>query len=964
MRRFALTATLPLALLGASNALAYGDGSESYRELHGSHVIVHYPVSREAFAIRTLQIAEEAHQQLAPVFEIDHPEVTHIVLDHDVDDANGWARVVNSNEIHLYPYPPKNTEELGNYDDWMRLLIYHEYTHILHMDTSDNGFYTVLNAVFGKFARGNATLPRWFTEGLAVYFETQTSQGGRLRSPLYRTMMRNAALDGKIPSLAAMSVTLVDWPAGSAQYLFGAFFIEWLANTYGQDAIIQFVQAYSRQIVPFAINRVALRVFGKTIDDLWLTWQKEITQQAIHERFAFERIAAQNHSTQLVQPHRHNYPQARPNADAFVYYHSDGYHRSELSLYDLNHHTQQKLTECWGPCAARWNDSGEILFFAHSTTQDGYIQRVSLYAYDMHSGSETKLTDDIHLRTFDVAGNWLYVVAQTNESTLILRTTLQQATTQKNLNTSDFELIYTSNPFEQIDSISVYNKDGHDKIAVSRFDPNTQYNEIAWAYVEELKTNTPWHSLPTEGGLTSLNPEWSKSGQELYYISDFNGAFQRYTYMIQSDTLIRNTHLLSGMINPTTLDSGDVVFVQYTSSGLAIAKINADDLYKLPVNLKTPPKREPKELPQVSYDIIPDRPWRWMFPKTWMPSFAASSNNNFVLGMSFAGRDYMDHHNYTIAIDYNSRIDSFDFSMTYNYMPLLWNLSASLNFYNDTSSWFNGKRNVEYEYQTASGSFTASRTLNNRLLSHVFTLGANIRHTQSSDRFAWSLSDPAGMPPRIPTLGWQNALTFNYRLSNLRQYEKSLNIGDGQQLSTSLRFEAPWLGAQYYLLTASFDFQSYWTMPWLDTHTLGIQIAAGTSYAQNPNRAAYSLSTDTTFNLANVLSGAPQNSSIHGYLPRSLIGQHYFYTHAEYNFGILDPIWGTSTLPLGIQRISAGIFADWGYAWFSNAFNLRDSLPAVGAVLHFDVSLGYRLIQRVSIGYAYGDIHQIYFGLF
>ena len=63
------------------------------------------------------------------------------------------------------------SEELGFYDDWMRQLIYHEYAHILHTDTS-KGLHTILNSIFGKFALNNAVTPRWYTEGLAVYYET------------------------------------------------------------------------------------------------------------------------------------------------------------------------------------------------------------------------------------------------------------------------------------------------------------------------------------------------------------------------------------------------------------------------------------------------------------------------------------------------------------------------------------------------------------------------------------------------------------------------------------------------------------------------------------------------------------------------------------------------------------------------------------------------------------------------
>ena len=79
------------------------------------------------------------------------------------DEANGWARVIPCNEIQIYAYPPEPDSELWGYEDWLRQLIVHELTHILHNDTSNSSLHKVLNVIFGKFARSNATAPRWYT---------------------------------------------------------------------------------------------------------------------------------------------------------------------------------------------------------------------------------------------------------------------------------------------------------------------------------------------------------------------------------------------------------------------------------------------------------------------------------------------------------------------------------------------------------------------------------------------------------------------------------------------------------------------------------------------------------------------------------------------------------------------------------------------------------------------------------
>lgn len=967
MHRFPSLLVVLLVLVCTRDAFAYGDPAESYAELESEHFFVHYPVSREDFALRTIKIAEEAHGRLAPIFGAKSLEKTHITVENQIDDANGWARVVSRNEIHLYPYPPLLTEELGNYDDWMRLLFYHEYTHVLHMDTSDNAVYSVLNAIFGKFARGNATLPRWFTEGLAVYFETKTSFGGRLRSPLYRSMIRNAALANAIPSLGELSTTLVEWPAGSAQYLYGAFFIQWLARVYGEDKLIEFIHAYSRQIVPYAMNRVAVRVFGGTFESLWNRWRAEMKREARHELHAYERHTAQNRSKQLVTPHRHNYPRAHPTKEAFVYYKNDGYRTHELTLYEVASGSQTALAECWGTCDSRWSNDGHTLYFVHSESRDGYIRRSSLYSLDLDTQKIQQLTDDLHVRSFDVSETALYLTVQENESTALLAIPLSSLVLGQTLHADDFERLYQSEPFEQLDELNVFSSDAAsgDKLALARFNTQFHRHEIAWNTSNELRSNHSWKRVPTTGMHIDASPEWSSDGESLSFVADdASGAFQRHLYHLESNELTMTTHRLDGIMHPTTLVSGDVIYVQYTARGMAIARIAKENLYVIKSEALDVEPNVIKEPNNINYKKRSYKPWRWLFPQTWSPTFSTNVNQ-FNIGLSFSGRDFFNHHNYNISANYNSRIDAVDVSLSYLYSPLLWNIGTNISFHHNTSTWFDGKRRKEYEYQTVSGGVSVSRVINGRTFSNSFVIAANVQHTQSSERFSWSLTDPAGDPPRIPSLGWQNGLTFSYTLSNLRQYEKVPHISEGQSLSTRLRFEAPWLGAQFYALTASLDFQAYWPMPWFDTHVLNLRLSAGTSYVEDSNREPFSLSTDTTFafSIPALLNGSG-DAAIHGYAPTTRNGQHYCYVHAGYEFGIYDPVLGSSTLPLGLQRMSAGIFGEWGYVWDTGTFNLRDSMPSVGAALHFDIALGYRLIQRITIGYAYGESHQFYFGLF
>jgi hypothetical protein len=67
---------------------------------------------------------------------------------------------------------------------WLRDLFVHELAHFFHL-TTPVGWIGGLSRVFGQSVMlgPRATMPTWASEGVAVYLETQFSQGGRGRNP-------------------------------------------------------------------------------------------------------------------------------------------------------------------------------------------------------------------------------------------------------------------------------------------------------------------------------------------------------------------------------------------------------------------------------------------------------------------------------------------------------------------------------------------------------------------------------------------------------------------------------------------------------------------------------------------------------------------------------------------------------------------------------------------------------------
>lgn len=932
-----------LCLCWNTPAWAADDSDIVWHELESEHFVIHYPITREVFARRALGIAEEAYKQLIHHLKWVPKTKTHLSVTDNLDEANGWARSTPRNEIKLYAWPPEISEELGFYDDWMRQLIYHEYTHILHTDTS-SGLHPVLNAIFGKFARNNSATPRWYTEGLAVYYESLLSQSGRLRNAIYRIMLRNAAISKKIPTLGELSTGLTEWPGGTASYLYGAYFISYLAKTYGRDKLTQWNFEYGNDWIPYAMNRAAIQIFGKTWDDLYEEWRQSVyinTDKMIKHALADVPLTP---SHTWISPWRHERPRIIPHQNAISYVRNNGNHLRAIVKHDLNTHEETVLTQCWGRCEHHWTDDGQNLIFSFAKAHDGYKQHETLYRFNLETQKITPLNLSGRIRAFDIDGNDIYRVVQKNESIEIYRNTIPE--------TQDI-LIYQGLPFEQIDEIAVQNE----KILAVRFDPQKQYSDI---YIFQ---NNEWMPLTNDKNI-DISPYWRHDGR-IGYVSTASGEMNLWSMDIHGNDKQRHTHLLNGILHVAESPNGDIYYTTYTPQGTTIGLTYSRELKNHPMHnaplgfiFDEIPKNE-SQPHSIHSDIHlqtlengnssrPYRPWQWLWPQTWTPKLAWNETDGIRLGLSFQGNDFAEHHQYAFQLEYLTRKNAVDFSFSYVWTGLLWDLGLSTALIQGTGHYHNTKRLTPYDYQVVTADFWANRVWNMMTSSHQLNLGFHLEYRETLSSLRWPSIDPAAPPPSFPALGWMNAITLNWTWSNMRQTEKNMVASSGYTVSANIRFEAPWIGAQSYTISGKITGNAAWTMPWLEGHTVNATLAAGGSWSQNAQRQPFTLTTSKglSFNTADV--------ALHGYPVGLLFGQHFLYAKASYTALLWDGQAGYSTLPIGFSRLGANLFGEWGYTWSGHEFHILHSKYALGAKIYIDLSAGYRLPVRLTLGYAWG----------
>ncbi|UCE88169.1 MAG: hypothetical protein JSW10_07265, partial [Pseudomonadota bacterium] len=266
-------------IIGYSHAGVRHDSRITWLTLQSEHFTIHYPEGYETIARRTLAISERIHDWLYIEIDWKPAERTEIVLTDEFDISNAFATFFPSNRMTVFLPGPDDINSVEDHAGWLESVVLHEYVHILHQDKG-TGAIQGLRKVFGRFLFWfpNAFQPRWIIEGLATYHETDAQRGiGRGQSTYYDMIMR-MEVDAQLKPIQQVNQPLVSWPAGTAYYLYGVQFYQYVRDKYGEESIRKWVDNYSNNVIPFRIISNSRQTFGKDLRQLWSEWEVSLRE--------------------------------------------------------------------------------------------------------------------------------------------------------------------------------------------------------------------------------------------------------------------------------------------------------------------------------------------------------------------------------------------------------------------------------------------------------------------------------------------------------------------------------------------------------------------------------------------------------------------------------------------------------------------------------------------------------------
>ena len=180
--------------------------------------------------------ADEVHNSVTALFGTTIGRVP-VVLYGQSDLANGYYTPAPPQHIGLYTVAPSIPWMGARTDNWLRLLLTHELTHFVQANFQP-GVFGALGRVFGASigALDIGFAPLWFTEGLAIYAETEFTSGGRLTDPFFEMEYKAPIIAGSMFSFAQAGYDSHLAPRGR-YYTAGGFLIEALIERHGEPIV-------------------------------------------------------------------------------------------------------------------------------------------------------------------------------------------------------------------------------------------------------------------------------------------------------------------------------------------------------------------------------------------------------------------------------------------------------------------------------------------------------------------------------------------------------------------------------------------------------------------------------------------------------------------------------------------------------------------------------------------------------
>ncbi|GAB4119936.1 MAG: hypothetical protein Fur0026_10560 [Sideroxydans sp.] len=606
------------------------DPARDWVSAESAHFRISYASPQRLQAERITGIAEQVHARLARELGWSPQGKTEIIVLDEFDLANGFSTPLPFNLTALFLSPPDSGELLEN-SEWLELLITHELTHTFHLDKARD-LPAGLRYIFGRnpLFFPNVFQPAWAIEGVATLNESMPELGrGRLRSPLFEAWMRIEHARG-FRSLAEINANGRALPT-SKEYLYGAYFYDFLRRRYGPEAIRRYIDQYSGNFPLFArVYSSPEYTTGKNMEELWDEFIADLDAQMTLRETPIK--AAPRHDGNVILPARFNIYALAPAPDGVLAVVDDGVLNPRLLRIDAQGKTSF-LTEVQSGARIDVHQDGRVLI-----AQPEICRNFSLY-YDLYIWSAPagmqRMTECGRYRRAVWLGDQIAVLHMEGGAS-----TLRLLAQDKGGMRETRELYRTPPGAEATDLAA--NPDGRHIALILK-------QAGIWQVLEFDQTgNDPKVLLQHDAPLSGLR--YARSGEGIEFITASDGVYNLWLHAMngQESSRVSNTHtavLLHGGIR----QDGSAILGVLADGGIELRAMQAGTPFAQTVlggrQTSGVPDGTPPAAPILG-EADNYHAWNSLYPRSWWPVLL-SDRGLTAYGLYTFGSDALGWHNYS-----------------------------------------------------------------------------------------------------------------------------------------------------------------------------------------------------------------------------------------------------------------------------------------------------------------------------
>jgi hypothetical protein len=901
MIRIGRLVTVLLCLLGtvAASASTRYDPRLRFRTIATARFDIHFHQGEDALAQRLARIVEEVATSLASTLGPASGRVQVILVDQN-DQPNGWATPLPYNTIEISAATPAADSGIGNVDDWLRLVFTHEYTHIVHLSRAQ-GWIGGLRRLFGRLPLlyPNLYEPIWQIEGIATWQESAQTGNGRVPAGDFRLLLERAAAERHLTSLDRASSRLVRWPSGTAAYLYGAYFHQYLADRYGAESLRRLTDATSGRL-PYFGSRAFKKVYGKSLGQLWREFQQSV-QTNSPGLDAAERLTHHGYfvaGPRFIDDHR------------VLYSLADAHQFPSLREFDLRTRTSRAVTTRY--LGSRAGLAGDEAIFDQIEVVRDVGRQSDLYGVNLRNGRTRRLTRGARAANPDVSPDGSMIAFTVQESDRRLLATARLA---------DRALA----PRPLVSSPDV-------DFGSPRWSPDGRFIAVerrargAAAEITIVTVATGDLRVIVPNG-RNAGPVWSADGTTIFFAAARDEmAFQIFAVSV-SDGTIRRLHGTGASAESPAIapDGRSLVYVGYTADGydlfsipLTSARWTAETVATAARATQAVSTDEPP-VPSQTYS-----PRRTILPQFWTPT-VESDEGELVVGAATGSIDALARHAYGLEAGWAGSRARPDWQIAYAYDRFKPTFFAAVS--DDTDPWFDGERRL---VEADVGALLPWRHIR---WSQSLLAALHI----SKESFECSSLEPRCVQTNgvsVRRTAGRTGLSFD----SARMFGFSISPEEGGVVSTTLEYARSPSGDGGSSTSATFDVRRY-QRAWPRHAVIAARAAGAASWGDRAVRRVFSASGSDP-QPGGFRFGSDAIGLIRGLDDNRVFGFRAAVVNVDYRVPIAFPERGVGTLPFLLRSIHAAAFVDAGRAWPDPASD--DGVRyALGAELSVDTVLGY-----------------------